>query len=356
MYLSLKDIIRENALVFLPAKSLFRFKSVCRDWKYKIPTPFFAHSQSISFRSISGLFHQQPGQPLRFIPLEKEAHGIPDPTLAFLSATVAIRASCNGLVCCQALTGDKAYYICNPVTKQFKKLPKPEGNHGPDPAIVLIFEPSLFDFIADYKLVCAFPSALVDKAVEFEIYSSREGSWRISGEVLFGQTHLDPSSGVYVDGNVYWRQGNKSYGKYDYYGSGRLVAFDVKEERAQLISHSQGALGAMNGKLCAVSASGHGNLTVAMLHNPFQNTMGTMGFMANKARPYRSNSTECICVNDLGSGATVVFAGSDVVVFLSGSNLFSYDMKKKESKLLCSVPSSGTDQRFIPYVNSLVDF
>jgi hypothetical protein len=31
IYMDLKDIIREHTLPFLPAKSLFRFKTVCRD-------------------------------------------------------------------------------------------------------------------------------------------------------------------------------------------------------------------------------------------------------------------------------------------------------------------------------------
>ncbi|CAM8997100.1 unnamed protein product [Rhodiola kirilowii] len=69
IYMELKDIIRESALPFLPAKSLFKCTSVCRDWKLQISTPFFAHNQSYSFRGFSGLFCQTLDGPPTFIPL-----------------------------------------------------------------------------------------------------------------------------------------------------------------------------------------------------------------------------------------------------------------------------------------------
>uniref|UniRef100_A0A5B7BCM1 F-box protein At3g26010-like beta-propeller domain-containing protein n=1 Tax=Davidia involucrata TaxID=16924 RepID=A0A5B7BCM1_DAVIN len=146
IYMDLKDIIREHALPFLPAKSLFRFQGVCRDWKLQISTPFFAHNQSLSFHTFSGIFLQSLGNPPSFVSIDPKSCGVPDPSLKFLPEPVDISASSNGLLCCQGCTGDKAYYICNPVTRQWKKLPKPNGDHGPDPAVVLVFEPSLLNF------------------------------------------------------------------------------------------------------------------------------------------------------------------------------------------------------------------
>jgi hypothetical protein len=157
IYMDLKDIIREHTLPFLPAKSLFRFKTVCRDWKLQISTPFFAHNQSNCFHDVSGLFCQSRSNPPSFISLDPNSYGVPDPSLQFLPEPVDIKTSSNGLLCCQGHTGDKAYYICNPVTKQWKKLPKPNAYHGSDPSLVLMFEPSLLNFVAEYKLICAFP-------------------------------------------------------------------------------------------------------------------------------------------------------------------------------------------------------
>ncbi|CAL5372460.1 unnamed protein product [Camellia sinensis] len=144
--------------------------------------------------------------------------------MKFLPEPIDIRASSNGLICCQGQTGDKPYYICNPVTRQLKKLPKTNADHGLDPAVVLVFEPSLLNFVADYKLVCAFPSVDFDNATEFEIYSSTDGSWKISGEICFASKKLVPRSGIYVDGVVYWQA--KHHG---------IVAFDLTKDRSQLI-------------------------------------------------------------------------------------------------------------------------
>ncbi|KAA8547347.1 hypothetical protein F0562_003789 [Nyssa sinensis] len=202
IYMDLKDVIREHALPFLPAKSLSRFQGVCRDWKLQISTPLFAHNQSLSFHAFSGLFCQSPGDPPSFFSIDPESYGVPDPSLKFWPDPVDIRASSNGLLCCQGWR-DRAYYICNPVTKLWKKLPEPNGDHGSNLAVVLVFEPSLLNFVAEYKLICAFPSADFDNASEFEIYSSIEGCWKISGEICFADRKLLPRSGVHVNGVVY---------------------------------------------------------------------------------------------------------------------------------------------------------
>lgn len=338
IYMDLKDIIREYTLPFLPAKSLFRFTGVCRDWKMQISTPFFAHNQSNSFHAVSGLFYQIAGEPPSFISLDPKAYGVPDPSLKFLPVPVDIRASCNGLLCCKARTGDKAYYMCNPATKMWKKLPKPDADHGTDPALVVIFEPSLLNFVADYKLVCAFPSTDFDDGYEFEIYSSAEGCWRISREICLGDRKLLPSPGVHVNGIVYWQMKH-----------GVLVAFDLARERSQLIYGMKGALCVMQGKLCSVSMHGW-TVTVNVLSNVYSNTME----MHSKARTWVQKRLINLDPSALGAGSckqpSVVFADSDTVVIHDGTTIFSYDMKSKETSAL----GSAVGTRLIAYVNNLV--
>ncbi|XP_022741413.1 F-box protein At5g49610-like isoform X2 [Durio zibethinus] len=349
IYMDLKDVIRENALPYLPAKSLFRCTGVCRDWKLQISTPLFAHNQTNSFRSTSGFFYQtQAGMP-SFLSLDPMAYGVPDPSLSFLPEPVDIRTSCNGLLCCQGRSGYLAYYICNPVTKHWKKLPKPDADHGPDPAVVLVFEPSLLNFFADYKLVCAFPSEL--GGYEFEIYSSEKGSWRTSGEICFADRKLLPKTGVHVNGIVYWlsRQG--------------ITAFDLNSERSQLLSSAPGALGMTNGKLCAVHVRGQG-LVVNMLSNTHSNTMQ----MCSNARtwvemrpennldiPLPAESSNYSGRHGHGHGhGGVVFVGGDVVLLQNGNIFCSYDMKKKASNYLGEI-NIDTNAAIVGYVNSLVE-
>ncbi|GMI76955.1 hypothetical protein HRI_001364800 [Hibiscus trionum] len=341
MYMDLKDIIRENALPFLPAKSLFRCLGVCRDWKLQISTPFFAHNQSNSFGCISGFFYQtQAGRP-SFMSLDPMAYGIPDTSLKFLPEPIDVRSSCNGLLCCQGRTGYKAYYICNPVTKRWEKIPKPEADHGPDPAVVLVFDPSLLNFTADYKLICAFPSDL--DGYEFEIYSSGKRSWRISGEICFSDTTLVPKSGIHVNGTVYWQTVDA-----------RIIAFHLTSERFQLLSSAPGPLGIRNGKLCTAHVRGQ-ILVVSTLSNMHSNTMQ----ICSNAKTWEEMQPK-ICLDSslpASSGTRhggVAFIGGDIVLLSSGSTFYCYDMKKKVSQNLGEVDFQARPG-IVGYVNSLVE-
>lgn len=348
IYMDLKDIIRENALVYLPAKSLFRCTAVCRDWKLQISTPFFAHSQSNSFHSTSGFFYQGAGVP-SFLPVDPMAYGVPDPSLSFLPEPVDIRSSSNGLLCCQGHTGYRAYYICNPFTKKWKKLPQPDCDHGSDPAVVLIFEPSLMNFVADYKLVCAFPSEL--DGYEFEIYSSVKGSWRISGEIIFGDRKLLPKSGIHVNGTVYWLS------------SQGITAFDVHAERSQLLYSAPGTLGMMNGKLCAAQVRGQ-KLVVSKLSNAHSNTMQINSHARawvemqpeinlDISLPAESSHRGYSSRYGYGHGG-VVYVGGDVVLLRNGNQFYSYDMKKRASIHLGEA-NIDTNSAIVGYVNGLVE-
>ncbi|KAM7264662.1 hypothetical protein ACFE04_002345 [Oxalis oulophora] len=337
MYLDLKDIIRENALPYLPAKSLFRCTGICRDWKLMISSPFFAHNQAYSFRSISGFFLQSEHKPPSFVSLDQMAYGVPDPSLSFLPEPVQVRSSSNGLVCCQGVTGDKPYYICNPVNKMWKKLPKPEANHGSDPAIVLIFKPSLLNFVAEYTLVCAFPSDL--DGYEFEIYSSKNGTWRVSGEILFGNRKFLPNSGVHVNGVVYWMEhlGRKSMG------------FDLQAERVQFIPSDGGGLGEINGKLYSGRVNGS-RLYVSELANAYTNTMQ----MNSRVSAWKQKFDVTLEIKSSSNrNVPVLFLNDDVAVIQDGESLYSYGLKTKILKTLSA--DFRQNMRLVPYVNGLME-
>ncbi|XP_062001140.1 F-box protein At5g07610-like [Rosa rugosa] len=344
IYMDLKDIVKDHALPFLPAKSLFRFNGVCKDWKIQIRSPFFAHKQSTSFSDVSGFFLVSASTVPSFISIDSMAYGVPDPSLKFLPEPVDIRASSNGLLCCQGREGYKAYYICNPVTKQWKKLPKPNADHGSDPALVLIFEPSLLSFVAEYKLVCAFPSQDFENGHEFEIYSSKEGSWRISGEIFYGSGSVVPRSGVSVNDIIYW-----------YASSGRILVFDLKMERAQLLyghGYYDSILGVIDGKLCSTKAQGTG-VTISVLSNAYTNTMQMHSSVKAWERKLTINLTPAPVPSTAGSSTgSLLFASGNLVLYRCGSKLHSYNLRTKETLYIGDELYHGT---FVPHVNSLVE-
>lgn len=62
--------------------------------------------------------------------------------------------------------------------------------------VVLVLDPSLINFVVEYKLVCDFASDL--ERYEFEIYSSVNGSWKVLAEIkLFPRTSVHVNSIIY---------------------------------------------------------------------------------------------------------------------------------------------------------------
>ncbi|KAJ7943582.1 F-box protein [Quillaja saponaria] len=248
------------SLFFLP-NPFFRFKQVSIPWKDHLSNPFFAHLQSNYFHDMSGFFCQSLSHesPTFFLPIDPKSHGVPDQHLSFLPERVDVRTSCNGILCCQGRRNDKAYYLCNPVTQKWRKLPRHSADHGCDPAIVLTIESSP-DFLTEYKIVCAFQSP---HGCEFEVYFSAEGRWRISGDIHFGNRKPISASGISVNGIVYWRT-NQLY----------HLTFDLMTERSKLLfgGTHMGTLGVIDGKLCTTFIDGR-VLVVKVLSNPYTNTM-----------------------------------------------------------------------------------
>nr|GMD58831.1 F-box protein At5g49610-like isoform X2 [Ipomoea batatas] len=331
--MDLKDIIKEHALPFLPAKSLFRFLAVCRDWMLHISTPSFHHNQSLCCRNISGLFGQISENRYGFIPIHPESCGVPDPSLRFLPEPVEIRASSNGVLCCQGRNEDRDYYLCNPVTEQWKKLPKPTAFHGSEPALVVIFEP-------ECKLICAFESTAIDDATEFEIYSSENNSWNVSREICFGAKKADLWSGVHVNGVVYWPVGNS-----------HILCFDLTKDRSQLLDNysydpdaePECLLGTFDGRLCKVDNNGY-EVFVSVLVNAHANTM-PLDYDIDMWE-----TLEVIAPNNPNmplDDTKVVAVSRYTMVVESMNRFYSYDLAQ---------PAGSYNVRWVPYVNSRVSF
>ncbi|CAI9117415.1 OLC1v1018807C1 [Oldenlandia corymbosa var. corymbosa] len=337
IYMDLNGIIREHALAYLPAKSLMRFKSVCRDWKLQISSPFFVHNQSQCFRSVGGLFCQVSGKQPVLVPFDGKSCGVPDPVLSFMPEPVLIRSSSNGLLCCQSSSPDKAYYICNPVNKQWKKLPPTSADHGSNPSIALVFEPSLLNFVPEYKLVCAFRSNDFPDAIEFEVYNSRENAWKTSAAILFMNETPVPGSGVCVNNIIYWKL-----------ASGSVLAFDLVNDTSNRLGyyHTQ-AVGNVNGNVCLATVHGS-SLSLNVLNN-------SQAISAMPMYPRTKMCTSAVYKGITGdANHRVVFVSSKLVVLEGYDKLCLFDLGEKNLKELINNLGSGGKRTYVPYVNSLV--
>ncbi|KAL9245975.1 hypothetical protein vseg_019565 [Gypsophila vaccaria] len=361
--MDLKEILREQALRYLPAKALSRSRSVCRDWKLQISTPFLAHNQSVSCRSFAGIFVQAPrGSPF-FVSLDEMAYGVPDQELKFLPEAVDVKASSNGLLFCIGRGVNRAYYVCNPVNQHWKKLPKSSVDHGSDPAIALVFEPSLLSFTADFKVVCVFASTELEGSYEFDIYSSDQDSWNVSPEMYFVNSvigtgkprGLEFGKSTYFDGVIYWST-----------NCGKTLSFEMKTQKAfEMPRYYHSAdnfgvyrsshFGTIDGKLCSTSIA-HTSVQVLVIHSRHSNTMSAQASMAKGKKTQKSQlDTEVVQLQG-ADRPEVLITWEGIVIFRTGRKLFSHDMKTHETRALVHVDSIiDSSYAVLPYVNSLVN-
>ncbi|XP_020095213.1 uncharacterized protein LOC109714895 [Ananas comosus] len=165
----LAAVIRDQALRYLPPAALLRFRSVHPSWAAVISSPIFAHSQAGSHLSRpSGLFlldrRHASSSPPRFLPFDPRAH-----------------------------------------------------------ALVLIFDPSHYNFRCDYALVCAFEAGRGTGVYGFETFSSAAGGWWVSGGAAAPAEGLVAGSGVAARGGAYWRT-----------AIGTVVGYDPAADRARV--------------------------------------------------------------------------------------------------------------------------
>ncbi|GAV71675.1 F-box domain-containing protein [Cephalotus follicularis] len=120
------DDVIVQVLARLPVKSVFIAKSVCKLWYRLLSDKYFVQL----FNEISAK------NPMVLVeishPLESKSRllcvdymrGVNELTLEFINDRVKVRASCNGLLCCSSIPDKGVYFVCNPMTREYRLLPR----------------------------------------------------------------------------------------------------------------------------------------------------------------------------------------------------------------------------------------
>ncbi|KAI3946298.1 hypothetical protein MKW98_010422 [Papaver atlanticum] len=140
-------------------------------------------------------------------------------------AVTGIEQSCNGLLllCCYSSIDGK-YYICNPSTKRYSVLPKDIKNSWNLNicSVSLAFDPLKSPH---YKVVCVWRNEKDNFVIE--IYCSRTGSWRLSGNpVAAVPSDIFSKSGVFWNSSLHWMSSDCDSSNF----SESSVYFDVDRE------------------------------------------------------------------------------------------------------------------------------
>ncbi|KAJ1426697.1 F-box associated interaction domain [Sesbania bispinosa] len=131
MVLSQNDFF--DIFSWLPAKAIYRFKSINKPFYNFSKEAYFATKQSQnSLAKDDTSFFIQPHMFQRYdtrvelhsLPREEASSGVSNDVLKFLSNSARVLASSNGLILCRTTSKDlDELFICNPITKSHLSIP-----------------------------------------------------------------------------------------------------------------------------------------------------------------------------------------------------------------------------------------
>lgn len=210
------DMIVE-ILSWLPPKSLCRFRSVSKPWKYLICNLNFvkfhfkksSENKDVFYRRQRVMFTMPDGNSIYSLNLDNLLLCY-DENYSDIGDLVApevdlVRAEfpcgriedllyCEGLLLCK-LGKPEQLYLVNPTTREAKKLPE-----GPK-----YFDHKGFGFdhsADDYKVVYAVYSKWLDN-FDFSVYSLKTNSWKVVKSPI-QYNDADTTHGVLLNGSVHW--------------------------------------------------------------------------------------------------------------------------------------------------------
>lgn len=208
------DEVILQILARLPIKPLYRAKSVCKRWYNLSLCEYFVRvyneasvRRSMVLVEVSEFSDSNPS----FISVGS-SWGVSELSLDFLRDRVDVRASCNGLLCCSSVPDKGVYYVCNPMTREFKLLPR--NRVGPMNRFHPCGEATLVGLACDlasrtYNVVLAGYHRTFghrpDGSFVCFVFDSKLDKWRKFVSLRddrFGQ--IQKNRGVFVNGALHW--------------------------------------------------------------------------------------------------------------------------------------------------------
>ncbi|KAL9380553.1 hypothetical protein Peur_026210 [Populus x canadensis] len=226
-----------DILTCLPAKSLIRFKCVCRSWRSLISDPQFAKLHLKRAHEDENINHQRlliAADPLYSVDFEAASDGdngntlvkLPYPNAESHNDSFAVGlflGSCDGIVC--ILNEVDSVVLWNPSTRESKKLSGPSSSLHKDFWTGLGYDSST----DDYKMVIASSATASTRSdqIMVEVFTLKTNTWRTVQGSLPGIT-LGSYYGEFWNGALLWlgKQESDAAHHLDV-----IVPFDIEKEK-----------------------------------------------------------------------------------------------------------------------------
>ncbi|KAK8634946.1 hypothetical protein V6N13_022826 [Hibiscus sabdariffa] len=216
------DEVILQILARLPVKSLFKTKTVCKLWYKLVSDKYFVKLYNeVSSKNPMVLIDTSVSESKSKSSLicVDNLRGVSEVSLDFLKDRVKVRASCNGLLCCSSIPDKGVYYVCNPMTRVSKLLPRsrerPVTRFYPDGEATLVglacdISKNKFNVVlAGYHRTFGHRP---DGTFICLIFDSDSNKWRkFVSQRDDHFTHMNKNQVVFVNGALHWLTGSCSY-------------------------------------------------------------------------------------------------------------------------------------------------
>lgn len=197
----LPEDLFEAVIARLPVASFFRFRSVCRKWD-SLPTSHSFSQQCAQVPQAQPWFytvsHENVDAAAMYDPALQKWYRPTVPALP-TNLNVLPLASAGGLVCFLDI-GQRSFYVCNPLTKFFKELPRRSIKVWSRVAVGMALNEKISS--GGYKILW------VGCDGEYEVYDSRSNSWTrpisMPSSIKLPLSLNFNSQAVCVDGLIYF--------------------------------------------------------------------------------------------------------------------------------------------------------
>ncbi|GER31445.1 F-box family protein [Striga asiatica] len=199
----------------LPVKSLFRTKCVCKSWHRLISDRYFTKLYNeISTRNPMVLVEiSNPSSESRpSLILVDNLRGVSEISLDFIKDRVKIRASCNGLLCCSSIPDKGVYYVCNPMTREYRLLPRtrerPVTRFYPDGEATLVGLACNISARKYNVVLAGYHRAFghrPERTFICMVFDSESNKWRKFVTLQDDHfTHMNKNQVVFINGALHW--------------------------------------------------------------------------------------------------------------------------------------------------------
>ncbi|KAL8107601.1 F-box protein At3g07870-like isoform X2 [Apium graveolens] len=258
------DIVAD-ILSRLPIMTIVHCRCVCKRWRHILSETYFVNLHLL--RSPEGLVvHEMSGlgEPDIFklgeLDDQSDQHHIHhDPLmrfdlgLGFERGERCLQGSVNGLICLWNCYRGDATYICNPITREYIKLP--DHKYIKKSYFIVTYGFGFVEASNQYKVICFaegnFSSAKGSYKSRCGIYTLGTNKWRSLTHVPF--LLCFPQNGILVSGNLHWLAYDEKDSTNDL-----VCTFDLEKELLQLTASAPQSggiiayrsLGKLQGCLC----------------------------------------------------------------------------------------------------------